>query len=96
MTYTYHHLIRDLRMGKFTPIGSYPLFFLMATGETLCPNCVKVEVLRIGRATRDRDGQMYRVVGCDINWEDMNMECAECCDKIECAYPSDEVEAEDE
>jgi hypothetical protein len=89
MTYTYHHLIRDLRMGRFTSLGSYPVFFLASDGETLSPQAVLDNVWLAGRSTRDRDNNEWCIIGCEVNWEAMDMVCAHTGERIECAYPSE-------
>ena len=91
--YTVHDLIRDVRGGPFTSIGSYPAYFLAADGETLSHAAVKANLWQIARATRDtRPGcgflsSQWVIIGAEINWENEDLYCAQTGKKIECAYP---------
>ena len=92
-TYTYHDLIRDARQGSFTSVGSYPIFFLAKDGETICPKCVRANLMLCARATASRVGygSDWAIVGCDANWEDASMFCAHCNNRIESAYAEEDA-----
>ena len=65
--------------------GGYPIFYLCADGESLCPSCVAANRKLIEAAPEYLDSQ-WEVVGSDINWEDSSMYCAHCNARIESAY----------
>ena len=84
--YTVSDFRRDMRDGRLTMPGRYPRFFLMSDGE-----CLSFEAARENRrlildsiANCLNDG--WRIVGCDINWEDADMVCCHSGQKIESAY----------
>lgn len=84
-----HDLMTALRMGKYTSVGSYPIFYLMSDGETASYDGVRSEVWRVARAIRDRATDGWRVVGCDVNWEDSSLTCCITNQPIESAYGKD-------
>ena len=63
--------------------GGYPLFYLMADGGTLCPKCQND-----ARETDEEcpDDDQWRAVAVDVNWEDSDLYCDHCGDRIESAY----------
>lgn len=85
---TAHQLMAALREGKYTSLGSYPIFFLTSDGEALSFDAVRENLWQIARAVRDHDNGGWRVVAYDVNWEDESLYCAHTGDQIECAYPS--------
>jgi hypothetical protein len=84
-----------LACGPFTAVGGYPIFFLMADGETLSHAAALENAELIRSATRDtasalcRDDAQWEVVAIDINWEDGDMRCAHTYEPIPCAYSAD-------
>lgn len=76
-----------LRAGPYAWPGGYPTYFIAADGEPLCHNCVKRNFKQTVYETyRPRQGDMFRVVGQEINYEDNNMHCAHCEQQIPAAY----------
>ncbi len=75
-----------LRGGAYTSIGCYPLFWLCSDGETLSFEACRQNVWRIARSIRDGANDGWRVVACDVNWEDPEMFCADTNERIESAY----------
>jgi hypothetical protein len=63
--------------------GGYPLYYLCNDGEALCPSCMNDSSNPIHFDAPD-DG--WRIVGCDINWEDESLFCAHCNKQIESVY----------
>ena len=90
-TYTYHDLIRDARQGSFSSVGSYPIFFLARDGGTICPKCIRENLMLCARATRDGYERGWAIVACDANWEDPSMFCENCNNRIESAYAEDDA-----
>lgn len=88
---TVREFLDCLRQGPYAD-GGYPLFFLTSDGETLCPKCAREEVWQIARAVRDKSRDGWRVEGHDANWEDPEMRCAHCNERIESAYAEDQAE----
>jgi hypothetical protein len=95
---TVRDLMKVLRnSGSYTSLGCYPLFYVAADGESLHPKCVLENIWSVARAVRDsqRKGfapdRNWQVVGIEINWEDPDMQCAHCNERIESAYAEDEA-----
>lgn len=95
---TVRDLIRALRSGKYTSIGSYPTYFITADGGALSHRAVRENLWQVARATRDyRNGQRSRdlyqwaIYGFDVNWENPDLYCDHTNERIESAYAEDEV-----
>lgn len=94
-----HNLITDtaqfkatLRNGAYAWPGGYPLYFITADGEALCFKCAKENAKQIMSNQFDNWHYDWRVIGCEVNWEDNDLQCCHCNSKIESAYGSDEEE----
>ncbi len=85
-----------LRNGPYAWPGGYPLFFYTEDGEALCFKCAKVAVYQIIDSIRNRYNDGWRVVGCEINHEDVHLQCCHCGEKIESAYGEDSEEGVDD
>lgn len=81
-----------LRSGKFTSLGCYPKFWLCSDGETLSYEACLANCGRIARSIRDGSNDGWRVVACDVNWEDPDMQCAHTNERIESAYAEDHAD----
>jgi len=81
-------LMTALRQGKYTSVGSYPLFFYTHDGECLSVSAVRENIYRVARAVRDGSRDGWQVVAHDVNWESEDLQCADSGEPIECAYPS--------
>lgn len=65
------------QLRKYTDLGGYPLFYLTKRDCVLCPLCANEEKAVI--------------VAADANWEDPELYCDECSERIESAYAEDEA-----
>lgn len=81
-----------LRSGNFTSVGCYPVFLLTADGGTIHPSCGRENAFLVGRAERNADGQ-WQVVAADVNWENPDMYCDHCGERIESAYAEEATES---
>ena len=81
--------LQSLRAGRYTSVGSYPLFWLASGGKTLSHDACKANAGRIARSIRDGSNDGWRVVACDVNWEDASMFCALTGERIESSYAED-------
>lgn len=93
--FTVRDLMKSLRHGgPFTSVGCYPKFWLTADGGVLSYNAVCENLWQIARAVRDGkagpESEQWRVVACDINWEDPDMFCDHSGERIESAYADEE------
>jgi hypothetical protein len=90
--FTVRAFLESLRDGKYAWPGGYPKYWLCSDGETLSYEACRSECGRIARAIRDNDNGGWRVVACDVNWEDPAMYCAHTNERIESAYAEDHAE----
>ena len=68
----------DGRLPSYAWPGGYPLFYLDADNNVLCPSCAD-----------DNDDFDPLLVAYDVNWEDDCMFCDHCSNQIESAYGDD-------
>lgn len=78
-----------LRAGQWAWPGGYPMYLLCSDGAALCFACASKEARQVmwSIVNRARDG--WRVVACDINYEDTELHCSDCSKPIESAYGGD-------
>lgn len=86
-----HEFRRALKEGRYTSLGSYPIFYATSDGAALCPGCAKEERAQICLAilTSDTRGG-WHVFGYDVNWQDPDFYCGHCNERIESAYAETE------
>ena len=75
----------DRKLPKYAWPGGYPMFYVTKRGNVLCPDCANAE----GKDSDDPP------VAHDANWEDPNLYCDACSQRIESAYAEDEVGKEE-
>lgn len=76
---------------RYTSPGSYPLYAFMKDGEVMCCECVSDECERILSESVDKHGDhAWQIFAVDINWEDPELYCANCSERIESAYAEPE------
>jgi len=81
--------VAGLDEGSHSSIGSYPRFLLMADGEVLCIECAIKERELIAEAAGEPgpwNNEQWTPVAYAANWEDPNLYCAHCEERIESAY----------
>jgi len=80
-------LKQALRAGPYAWPGGYPTFFLAADGEPLCHKCVRRGFKSVlWEMHKPKQGDMFRVIAHEINYEDAALHCAHCEEPIESAY----------
>ena len=81
---------RDLRAavryGPHAWPGGYPQYALCSDGESLCFGCLRLEYRNILWAVKHQDRSGWRVDAIDVNWEDGELYCSHCGDRIPSAY----------
>lgn len=65
--------------------GGYPIYYTTRDGGCLCPDCANENLY----LTLDGDDQ-WRIVGQDVNWEDIHLYCDNCNAVIAPAYGDDD------
>jgi hypothetical protein len=84
--YTTEQFTKDLEAGPYAFPGGYPRFFITHDGEALSFQSATKNKALILEAINDNDSTGWRVIGCDINWEDATLRCADSNMLIESAY----------
>lgn len=67
--------------------GGYPLHVITDDGAALCAKCCGSELASIDTSTR---GDGWRVIASDVNWEDADLYCDHCSERIPSAYAEPE------
>lgn len=75
-----------LRNGQYAWPGAYQMYFITSDGAALSFDAAKAEARQIIRAIVDKDFSGWRVVACDINYEDSDLYCDHTGEKIPAAY----------
>jgi hypothetical protein len=76
-----------LRNGRYAWPGGYPLYFVTSDGAALSFEVVRSEFRQVAAAIADDDTcGGWRVIACDVNWEDTDLHCEHSGDLIESAY----------
>jgi len=84
---TVEDLKATLRAGPYTGLGGYPLYFIAADGAVLSFDTVRKHFAVVASSVRDNDCTGgWRVVACDVNWEDTELICEHSGKRIESAY----------
>ena len=91
-----HEAIRSAAQ-KWSFTGGYPVFAIMADGESLCPDCLKENLKRIVQATHDHEQnhgspifEGWVIQAAEVNWEDTHNYCCNCNSRIPSAYAEEE------
>lgn len=77
-----------LRNGAYAWPGGYPLYFIAADGEALSFDSVRANLREVvGAITHpSRFERGWRVIGCEVNWENPDLTCAHSGERIDSAY----------
>ena len=84
--YTISQFRRDMRLGQFAWPGGYQRFFVMDDGESMSFAAARENRRSILNAIANRVNDGWRVVGCDINYEDADMVCCHTGEPIPASY----------
>ena len=83
--------VRQAVRDKYAWPGGYPLCLFLADGGTLCIGCARREWRRVAGATRHPgEDEQWEVIQPAINWEDKELQCDHCYERIESAYGGEE------
>ena len=78
-----------IRNGSRTSMGGYPVFMITKDCGCLCYKCAKENAKLIIESTRNESASDWQYIASDVNWEDCDLICDNCWDKIESAYGED-------
>ena len=74
------------KFQKYTDLGGYPLYLVMADGGCLCADCATKEKGRIHGEMFEGADDAWIPYGVEINYEDAALFCDHCNKRIESAY----------
>lgn len=94
MAYTIADFRRDMRQPFAWP-GGYPRYFVMNDGESLSYEGAQENVRQILDSIHNKQDDGWRIVACEVNWEDAALFCAHTNKRIESAYAEDEAAESD-
>ncbi len=75
-----------LRQGEYTWPGGHPMFFITSDGSALSFDSVKKEFKSVAWSIKNKTSDGWRVVACDINYENDSLFCDHSGKQIESAY----------
>jgi len=79
-----------LRNGKYAWPGGYPLYFIADDGEALSFEAVLDQAKQVMWEIKHKTARSgWRVIACQVNWEDADLYCAHSGRRIESAYCED-------
>ena len=79
--------VKYVARHKYAWPGGYPMYVVTDDGGVLCADCTKSEWRQIAHDTvKDWKGSGWVAVGADINYEDPDLYCSHCNERVEAAY----------
>lgn len=89
------HLLKQLKLEPHEDLpayawpGGYPIYYVTVMGSVLCPECANSEEAK----EADPHDNDWRIETAATNWEDPNLYCDNCSERIESAYAEDEIDS---
>lgn len=78
------------RWDSHTDLGGYPLYYVTKDNGCLCPKCANENLeLTLG------DDPQWHIEQVDVNWENNDLDCDNCNEKIQSAYGEDDEDGTD-
>lgn len=90
-----HQLRATLRHGAYAWPGGYPMYFITSDGAALSFEAVRENLRDVLDSVANRYNDGWRVVGCDVNYEDGDLTCAHSGKAIDAAYSYGDDNEED-
>lgn len=78
--------IKEAVKTKYAWPGGYPMYLIMSDGDALCMSCAHREWRLIYQAWQDNSRDGWKPEGAEINYEDEDLFCCNCGERIESAY----------
>lgn len=82
-----------LRAGECAWPGGYPLYFITSDGGALAFATVRDNLRAVLDSIKTRAGDGWRVVACEVNWEDPDLYDDHTGERIASAYAEEETAA---
>lgn len=83
---TTQELKASLRAGSCSDVGGYPLYFVTSDGAALSFESVRENLRNVLDSIAHRSNDGWRVVACDVNWENDDLTCDHSGKRIPSAY----------
>jgi len=83
---TVSQLKATLRAGEFAWPGCYQLFLITSDGAALSFAAARSEFRSLAWSIRNKCDDGWRVIGCEVNYEDTDLTCAHTGKPIPAAY----------
>jgi hypothetical protein len=80
-----------LRAGQYAWPGGYQLYFVTSDGAALSFEAVRAELQQVLRSISTHANDGWRVVACEVNWEDDDLLCDHTGKPIPAAYSDKEA-----
>ena len=85
---TVRDLATALRRGKYTSVGSYPLFFVNSQNQVFSFEAVRGDFMTFARGVFEG---VNPIVSVEVNWENPELYCDATEERIESAYAEPEA-----
>lgn len=82
----------DGTLASYAWPGGYPIYYICKDSGVLCPKCANSKECKEALEDCPDDAQ-WLIVAAGINYEDPDLYCDHCSERIESAYAEDEIDA---
>lgn len=89
---TVANLKAALRNGEYAWPGGYQMYFITNDGGALSFDAVREQLRNVIDSIQERSNDGWRVVACDINYEDQDLVCDHTGERIPSAYGENDSE----
>lgn len=76
------YTMSDGRLRAYSELSGYPIFYRTQDGSVVCPACANAHA----NPPADADDDKWRIIAADINFDQPDMYCDHCEQRIERAY----------
>lgn len=88
--------VNRIPLDSYAWPGGYPIYYVFADGGCCCPKCANDNIEAIdedikGKRRWNSHGG-WALTAADVNYEDPNLICDHCKERVESAYTEDKVE----
>lgn len=81
--------VKDMIRAPYAFPGGYRKVLITADGACLCSDCVKKEFKLIAQESFDNSNCGFRAFGVDVNWENSELYCDHCGNRLPPEYGED-------
>ncbi len=81
-----HECKAAIRNGQYAWPGGYQMYLVCDDGAAMCFECARKDIRQILPAIQHNERNGWRVIATEINYEDSDLYCEGCSEKIPAAY----------